>query len=763
MEPLPETLEQYHFDVLREMAACVGIQIGQTRPRKTWLVEQLAREIPHRIKSRDVLESLSEAERAVLALLLASEGETTVRDLLFPLAVAGLVVPNNTPKTNASLPTLSGVLRNLLRQGLIINLTFPPTSTRRNFSCVQDVAIAPEIQKILPKERFKLPEPRPVKSLAAPPDQVVHQDAEQFLRRLFFVWGEFRQQPARRLKSGDIGKRDLRRIAQNTGLSLETETEESWLRQLYGLLEQLALITSKDKKIVSVADKIALRFWNSNASDQLHKIMQAYVRSGEEETIDLSPISSQVYYYGYLSPRAPSALRQEMIDLLAQLPAETWIPFSYLMTFLNHALSGAFVFNPEAVMDLNQRFATYRPDRQYSLQNALAKVEMQVIVSMLSQLNEFGLIDLGYEESLAGVRLTEVAHAALTGVPYMSPETEGQVVLQPDFQVLVMGPVSLGWLAALERFAIREKVSAGVTTYRITRESIYPALQSGDTIGAILAFLRQITNQPVPQNVERTLEEWSERHERILIHRDVFVLQTDVPAKLTRLMKDQKIGSYLHRIDDQTAWLHPTHANKIERRLWELDFLPAISKGPPEDLPGSLRLDQHGHLVSRHRLPSLYVEGTMRRIAQAVNGNSADGAGHGISSVDQKEMQEAYRRWRLTPKSIKAAVEAHMTVPDIIALLEQMTEEELPLEWAKRVKAWGNHYGEGQLKQVFLLHLESSEALQELRDTVPNLRRWLQPLPESQDGVAIVEEEHLEEVKALLEEWGIALNRKSWW
>ncbi len=761
MEPLTASLDQYHFDMLREMAARLGMQIGQTRPRKAWLVEQLAREIPQRIKTLDVLESLGEAERAVLALLLDAGGEIAVGDLLFPLVVAGLVVPNNTQGDGVASSTLSSVLRNLLRQGLIVNLTSPLTSTRRNFSCVQEVAIAPEVQRVLPKERFEFPEPRPLKSLVATPDQVVHQDAELFLRRLFFIWAEFRQQPARRLKSGDVGKRDLRRIAKNTGLSLETEPEEAWLRQLCTLLAQLALLESPGKNITSVEDRIALRFWNSNVSDQLRKVLQAYRRSGQEETIDLSPISSQVYYYGYLSPRDPSVLRQEMMDLLAQLPAMSWIPFSYLMTFLNHALSGAFVFNPEAVMDLTQRFMTYRPDRQQGLQSALAKVEMQVVMSILSQLNDFGVVDLGYEEDLIGVRLTEIAHAALTGVSYTSLDAKGQIVLQPDFQVLAMGPVSLGWLAALERFTTREKVSASVTAYRITRESVYPALQSGDTIGAILAFLRQITNQPVPQNVERTLEEWGERHERILIYRDVFVLQTDTPDKLTSLLEDRKIGQYLHCIDDQTAWLRSAHANKIERRLWALDLLPAVSKGPAEDLAGSLCLEQNGHLVPRHKLPSLYVEGTVRRIAQAVEEKASENVPDSDEERDPKHNHNG-ALWRLTPKSIQAAIEANMTVPDIIALLEQMISGELPMEWEKRIKAWGNHYGEGQLERVFLLRLESGESLRELRDTVPHLRRWLQPLSNSQDGIAIVEEEHLEEVESLLEEWGIALNRKRW-
>ena len=46
---------------------------------------------------------------------------------------------------------------------------------------------------------------------------------EEFLRQLFFTWSEFRRKPAQLLKSGDIGKRDQRRMAEGLGLSEEQD------------------------------------------------------------------------------------------------------------------------------------------------------------------------------------------------------------------------------------------------------------------------------------------------------------------------------------------------------------------------------------------------------------------------------------------------------------------------------------------------------------------------------------------------------------
>ncbi len=749
MEPLEVSLEQYHFDVLREIASNVGVETGNTRPRKAWLVEQLARVIPYRIKNQPVIESLGDAEQAILGLILDAGGEISVSELLFPLTISRLAVPNQSLKGHSGLPTMYETLDNLLRQALVVNLTLPPTSTRRNFTYVQTVAIPPEVQNLIPRSRLSTPKPQPIKALVSPPLQVVHHDAEQFLRQLFFIWAELRRKPAKQLKSGAIGKRDLRRIAGSIGLTMESEAEESWLRQICALLESIGLLTIRNRMIVTIEDEVALRFWNSNTADQLQKNLRAYMRSTPEEAVNLNPVTSQVYYYGYLYPREFSVLRQEIIDLLARFPSETWIPYSYFSIFLNQSLTGAFLFPVDTVMDLEQRFSRYRGERQRELQKALQKVENDVITKILSQLNDFGLIDLGYDidTTIEGLRLTPLGQATLTNQPYIPSTPEGQVVLQPDFQLLVMGPIPLGQIAALERFLERESVTESVVTYRITRDSIYPALQSGDTIGAILAFLRQVTDQPVPQNVERTLEEWSALHERILVHRDVFILQTDAPEKLSNLLEDTRIGKYLHAIDERTAWLHPNHAKRIKQRLWALEYLPAVSKGAEADLPDSLEWE-NDKLRSRHILPSLYVESMLRRIAHP---------------IDDAASPSATRRWHLTPESIKSGVMAGLTAPEIITVLEQMTGTEISSKWEKRIKAWASHYGEGQLAHVVLLRLESSKALRELRQNVPSLRRWLQPLPHTRDGVAVVDAAHLDEVKAALEEWGVEISAGRWW
>jgi len=174
------------------------------------------------------------------------------------------------------------------------------------------------------------------------------------------------------------------------------------------------------------------------------------------------------------------------------------------------------------------------------------------------------------------------------------------------------------------------------------------------------------------------------------------------------------------------------------------EMLPAYSQGPEADLPHSLRWDQDA-LRPRHPMPSLYVTGTLRRIA-ALPSSGTQNADH----------------WQLTRQSVRAAVAAGMDVPAVIALIEQMTGTPMTPEWEKQLKAWGNHYGDAQIASVILLRLESDEALQELRRADRRLSRWIRPLPNAA-GLGVVDAKHYDEAQALLAEWGIVIEDKSWW
>lgn len=752
MESLSTSLQAYHINALQEISDHLGLQPEKRPARKDWLVRELSWAIPKVAQSETVVQSLSEAERGALAVARAANTTISVRDVAMPLILAGLIYVDGVP-TTASQPKLQDVLASLLRKGLIINVSEPQgTSLLRTFMPVYRFVIPEEVREVLPQTLLAIPQPRPsMMGLASPPARVREGELQQFLRQLFFMWSELRQQPALRLKSGDIGKRDRRRIAQALGLD-EQEEDLAWVSTLHNVLESLHLTNEVDRNITAVDTDAAKLFWASTPVHQLRDLMVGYSRLSTslrpEELLD----NFSGFYRGF-NLRSASEMRERVLQTLGEIAELEWVPFSLFLALLTGGRVGSFIFETEmleVMLDsLRWYGANYRTDMEASLQT----VEHEVLRAVLDELHTLGFVDLGYPKISdtasrhpsepgypCALRLTRWVRAYYNGVLPDGGEMVGQVILQPDFQLLALGPVSLQVLANLEQFAEREKIDESVITYRITRESVYQAFQRGESTATILGYLEDAIDQQgvVPQNIERSIEEWRHQHERIVVRREVSILQVDRPELLERLLDDTQVKQYVHRLDDRTAWIWPADIDRVEARLFELGDLPAHSRGPVNDLDHSLCWHDGG-LQPRAPLPSLYVTGSLRRFAEPNNG-----------------------RWQLTPETVQGAVSRGLDPLEMIELLETMTGESLPEIWYQRLKAWGNHFGDGSVAHVRLLRLKRAGALYELREADEQLHRWLRPLPGTTD-LAIINETHWDEVVELLQAWGIEIENDRWW
>ncbi len=85
---------------------------------------------------------------------------------------------------------------------------------------------------------------------------------------------------------------------------------------------------------------------------------------------------------------------------------------------------------------------------------------------------------------------------------------ETQVVVQPDFSVVVIG-VDRSPLAELLPFCEREPSRTGASVLRITRSSVVRASIAGLTGDEILNRLQRISRVPLPGNVVHEVREWS--------------------------------------------------------------------------------------------------------------------------------------------------------------------------------------------------------------------------------------------------------------
>ena len=744
VERLRQSLDLYHMDTLRQIAAHLNVDLPKGPLRKAWLVDAVDKKVREIAGSTDFVGSLGQAERALLALLLKNGGAGTQRTITLPLMKAGLIYVEGQDAT-IDRPRFRDVVLRLMRTGLLLNLDEPKyMSTRRTFEPFDKIGIAPEVRSALPRTLLTVPEPSPAVQSVATPPRVESADAELFLRQLFFLWAELRREPAKRLKSGGIGKRDVRRIAKS--MLMDEERDAEHLLWMQAVLQALNLLDTTPSSI-GAADTDAVKlFWDASPRVQLATILQSYPNVTHALPLSLSAIA-QYSYYSSVSTRSPREIRGQVLNLLKEIAAAQWFPFALFATLLSEGRAGSLVLADSALNSLYTNLRWYAANRRDDLTTALQQLDRQATLAVLKELQMLGVVELGYPASgevPSALHLTPLACAHFANRPFQAAENGGQVILQPDFQILAMGPVGLPILATLERFATREKFAESVVAYRITREGTYLALQRGESPETIRVFLEEATGQSIPQNVIRTLEEWGEQYERIVIRRDITILQTDDTDTLERLLNDKATGRLLHRLDAHTAWLRAKDTAKLQAHLRLQEMLPAYSQGPEADLPRSLRWVQDT-LRPRHPMPSLYVTGTLRRIATLRSSATQNG-----------------NHWQLTPQSVRAAVAAGMDIPAVIALAEQMTGAPLSPDWQKQLKAWGNHYGDAQMASALLLRLESDDALQELRRSDRRLSRWIRPLPNA-TGLGVVDAKHYDEIQALLAEWGIAIEDKPWW
>ena len=749
MERLSTSLENYHISTLREIADALTLRIDRRPARKGWLVGQLSRLIPQFARSEKFILSLSEAERGALAVMLKKESEDgmTPRKIALPLILAGLVYTES-QSAATPLPRVQDVLLHLMQKGLVVNLTEPSGSSKlRRLDVVQQLGIPPEVRSVLPTGILSPPSPQADKTRLQnlPPMDVRSADLRQHIRELFFMWAELRRQPARQLKSGEMGKRDRRRLAR--ALSLDEEAGLDYIGRPYAMLQALNLVIVGDTDITAVESSAATLFWIAKPLGKLPNLLRAYTRLATE--IPNTPTQGPIFgYFDGLTLQPVSRIREQIVAMLSQVAGIGWLSISLFHDLVTGDDPGTLALGEARQRSLLSSLRWYGNSHRRDIVDNLHDVEWHITKSVLEELGALGIVDLGYattdteqaERELIALRVVPLVRdhytdrptaGALSGEPW-------QVILQPDFQMLALGPVPFGILMNLEQFAEREKMDGSVVTYRVTRDGAYWAFQEQETAATILTYLEEATGQPAPQNVQRSLAEWHRQYERIVVRRQVSVLQVDTPEFLQQLLDDPILRTKLHRLDECTAWLHPQDQQSVQTRFLQLDILAAHSQGARADLGNSLRWHD-SELETKATVPSIYVTGALRRFAEPHNG-----------------------RWRLTEKTTQHAATTGMDAKAIIAMIEEMTGESPTDHWQKRLKAWSSHYGGGQMVHVRLLRFERTGSLEELRRAEPMLHRWLQPLPNTHD-LAIINEHHADEIRDLLDSWGVEVTTKRWW
>jgi hypothetical protein len=333
-----------------------------------------------------------------------------------------------------------------------------------------------------------------------------------------------------------------------------------------------------------------------------------------------------------------------------------------------------------------------------------------------------GLVDLGFDhDALASVRLSELGRAVLHGesVADDAPEHSAHAwVVQPDFEVVVyLDHASPAQVALVERHAERGQSQSHVARYRLTRDSVYRGLETGTSAEQLLQVLREGAGATLPQNVQATLREWAAQRERIVLRRNVSLLE--IPGELRPALESRLVGTPL---GDRFVLLSDSNL-----------ALPHIHLDYARPLPPCLAATEDGRVTLAKPTPDLLIQAQLDRWAERVDDTT----------------------WRLTAASLAAAAKAGGTIASLLALLRERLTHPIPALLEVALRAWAGKAPAVALATVAVLRCSQPDVFAALAGSAllaPFLRGTLAP------DVLLVDAARLDELRERLAWAGLGVS-----
>ena len=765
-----DLLDSYNANTLAPMAEAAGLAIkqGSKKLSKANLIALMEKEFFTEARIKASLAQLTPVERVILERLQHRQGKSSSAALKRELLRANLIkeTPKPTKHTspyygyetetaykgspNHNTSIFEDILARLTYHGLVFSQFIevnPGNSVNYKFD------YSPSTHLFIPPFVLQfLPPPAPLKVQEASAPLATRVTTPDFLlRELYLYWDFVRRNPLPLLQTGLVGKRSLKQIngllmkPDTTFESARQESEMPHLYQLRQMLQALGLIKTRNNTL-EVPEKERLElpaFWQLSQSEMMKKCVEAQVSL--PGTNYLAEDSANY------SPQQTPA-RKLVVEQIKNQPVNTWLEADMVLEAVqNQNANFLFAYRTDAESSRYNSgyygYGIYHYGDRRDLLQKLQKFEEKFVRGVIgSLLFDLGLVELGFRSEAAAAtnewfafRITPLGAAAF-GNPVSAPPTptdQGRLVIQPNFQLLALGPVPLAVLAKIDLFAARQKADHGVVEYQLTRESVYAAQQAGFTVPEIITYLTQTTSQTLPQNVQRSLEEWAAHHDRIVFRRSALLLQAASPELLANLTAHKNVGQYLARPLTADIALVTGKKKPVIAALLTADLLPAVSAITPEAADKSVLIDAQGQIEAVHAVPGLHVSGRVSRLADEIEP----------------------RRWQITEKKIRQAGGSKRKVEAVVAELVRLNRGKLPENLVTQIKAWGGYYGAAAVETLTLIEFRDRETLDELLKH-EGLRPHLQPFPTQDRALVVVSEASLNQVRQILIELGMSIDEQ---
>lgn len=265
----------------------------------------------------------------------------------------------------------------------------------------------------------------------------------------------------------------------------------------------------------------------------------------------------------------------------------------------------------------------------------------------------------------------------------------GRLVVQPNFELIVLAPVSEALLVKLDRFAERARLEQ-IAQYRLTKTSVTRAVQMGLRAETIQQQLEQAAggSAAIPQNISYSLVEWERQARRIELWPRVTLFEVDEAPLLDELFAEEQTRALFgRRISPRLAEVKVEHMDTLQALLWQREYVPALVSAPLyNDLLAS------GHIPVHEAQWKLLPDGLLRPLYPVVNLYLAAE----LNRISEPDEATGWRR--ITPVSIAAS--QHIPFEHIVRFLQQYCQGGVPPSFLIRLKLWGGGYDRQQIIQV---------------------------------------------------------------
>ena len=653
-DKLQRTLQRYSGDLVRTVAARL------IRPRNEWPVEDLidrcvaAVANPALIDRR--LKELDPACRRLLAMiahsrqprwrlgslleLLAALGNAEGPRPVFDLFTSGLLYPD----LPESWPTLN-TFEQWLGQASATAFTLfvhPLVAAR----CLGEDLGLPELSRM--EDGGSKIEKTPISILEA--------DGLEWPLRLAVLWQQVKTASLRLTQQGDFFKRDLERLRGDVLLNGSAADRLATLPDSGLLAIELArvagLVKESDGELKAADIPSA---WEKGLPLALTDLWAALPRV---ESWDIQTGWRGVEATGNPFPAAYLLA----ILVLARLPEEGWTTPEIVGRWVleHHPFWGREEVRPSQLRDWADTF-------------------------FLGLAYPMRWVQLCRHDEGWLVRLSPTGRAILAGEepPSLEPGYSQTLLVQPNLEIIVYRQgMTMALIAKLARFATWRNLGAACTL-QLEPESVYRALESGETFESIVQTLEQHGTRATPLPVIESLRTWANKRERISVYPAAALLEfhsaEDLNEALARGLPGVRVSDRLALVP-QESQIDYRHFRLLGTRDYSL---------PPERC---VEVEPDGVTLTVDTARSdLLLETELPRFAEVAGKPSANGR----------------RQYRLTPASVAAARTTGLILPVLETWFQQRTGQ--PVTPAARLLLVADQMPAPELQHQLVLHVANTD------------------------------------------------------